>query len=48
MTMPNILAHYSTNLLGASLGDHIISICFGKYKKYFFFNNLAIFLIVND
>ncbi|KAI7888762.1 uncharacterized protein EV154DRAFT_544821 [Mucor mucedo] len=30
MTMPNILAHYSPSLLGASLGDHVISICFGN------------------
>ncbi|GAA5801437.1 hypothetical protein HPULCUR_006883 [Helicostylum pulchrum] len=30
ITMPNILQYYSNDLLGSSLGDHIISICFGN------------------
>ncbi|KAI9481391.1 MAG: hypothetical protein EXX96DRAFT_481185 [Benjaminiella poitrasii] len=30
ITMPNILNYYSHNLYGASVGEHIISICFGN------------------
>ncbi|KAG1234511.1 hypothetical protein G6F68_002725 [Rhizopus microsporus] len=30
ITMPNILHYYSHNLYGASVGDHLISICFGN------------------
>ncbi|KAI7899805.1 uncharacterized protein BX663DRAFT_532615 [Cokeromyces recurvatus] len=30
VTVPNILNYYSHNLHGASVGDHIISICFGN------------------
>lgn len=36
--MPNILHYYSHNLYGASVGDHLISICFGNpYSTFFFF-----------
>lgn len=30
ITVPNILHYYSHNLYGASVGDHLISICFGN------------------
>lgn len=30
VTVPNIMNYYSYNLVGSSVGDHIISICFGK------------------
>ncbi|KAJ8663321.1 hypothetical protein O0I10_000560 [Lichtheimia ornata] len=29
MTVPNLIQYYSPNLLGSSVGDHMISICFG-------------------
>lgn len=31
--MANILNYYSYGLMGASLGDHLISICFGKLQE---------------
>lgn len=30
VTVPNIMNYYSYNLVGSSVGDHVISICFGK------------------
>jgi hypothetical protein len=30
VTLPNILQYYSYDLIGSSLGSHLISICFGK------------------